>query len=79
MSELDLMLTTTDNPYDPFIEFDQWHAYDSRMQYHTLALLARLCYWSDDLSEHQQKLAYNDAVLRAFALPAVCEYKIVKR
>lgn len=56
------MLTTTDNPYDPFDEFDEWYAYDNRLGYHSPSLLARVAIVSDDLSESDQVTAINDAI-----------------
>lgn len=38
----DFLLTTVDNPYDPFEEFDAWLAFDSGKGYNTCGLLARL-------------------------------------
>jgi hypothetical protein len=50
------MLTTDDNPYDPFTQFDMWLAFDTRMGYNTLGLLARIVITSDQLSEPDQSL-----------------------
>lgn len=56
------MLTTTDNPYDPFDDWDNWYAYDYRKGYHTPGLLARICVTSDELSEPDQELAIEQAI-----------------
>ena len=56
------MLTTVDNPYDPFIEFDEWYAFDTRERYYTLAFLARIVRSSPDISDVDQKLAIQDAI-----------------
>lgn len=56
------MLTTVDNPYDPFTEFDAWYAYDTAMGYHTAAYLARVVVTSDELSEADQDLAIELAI-----------------
>ena len=34
------MLTTIDNPFDPFDEFDAWYTYDETHGYHTCQVLA---------------------------------------
>lgn len=50
------MLTTVDNPYDPFTEFDEWLLFDTHSGYHTLNFLARIVITSDQLSEPDQAL-----------------------
>ena len=37
----DTFLTTTDNPYNPFTQFDQWYTYDYDKGYMTCALVAK--------------------------------------
>lgn len=56
------MLTTVDNPFDPFTQFDQWFAFDTYSGYHTAALLDRIAISSDELSQIDQVLAVQDAI-----------------
>jgi hypothetical protein len=56
------MLTTTDNPYNPFTQFDEWRVFDERMGYHTLSFLARIVKDSNDLSESDQSAAIESAI-----------------
>ena len=56
------MLTTVDNPFDPFTQFDEWNAYDQLMGYNTLAFLARVVVMSNDLSEADQSVAIETAM-----------------
>ena len=56
------MLTTVDNPFDPFTQFDVWYAYDESKGYHTSAFLARIVKSSDELSETDQSIAIEDAI-----------------
>lgn len=56
------MLTTIDNPHNPFEDYDSWYAYDSRMGYHTPSFLARVTILSDELSEVDQDLAIDSAI-----------------
>lgn len=56
------MLTTKDNPFDPFTQFDEWLAYDTRMGYHTASFLARIAKVPEDLSEYDQALALQNAI-----------------
>lgn len=56
------MLTTVDNPYDPFTQFDEWYEFDTIKGYNTCGYLARVAKTSDNLSEKLNSLAINDAI-----------------
>lgn len=56
------MLTTVDNPYSPFDEFEKWYAYDSRKGYHTPSLLARVSGGMTDLSEFDENFIMTNAI-----------------
>jgi hypothetical protein len=56
------MLTTVDNPFDPFTQFDAWYAYDVAKGYHTSALLARVAFTSDELSDVDQSSVIEAAI-----------------
>ncbi len=47
----DTMLTTIDNPYSPFVEWDDWYAYDVQCGYNTCAYLARVAKTADTLPD----------------------------
>lgn len=49
------MLSTIDNPFDPFTQWDEWLSYDLHAGHHTCEYLARVSINSDSLSEAQQK------------------------
>lgn len=71
-------LTTVDNPYDPFTEFQSWLAFDEQTGYFTNGLLARLTMDSNELPEKEN----NKAIIEA--MNYICElfpglYKIVKK
>lgn len=59
---IEYMLTTVDNPFDPFTRFDEWYEYDVAMGYNTSAFLARISNVSDDLSSPDQALAIQNAI-----------------
>lgn len=46
-----VMVTTKDNPYDPFKDFNNWFIYDSTKGYNTCSYLSRVARTSDSLSE----------------------------
>ncbi|QXO14693.1 hypothetical protein SEA_BURLEY_90 [Gordonia phage Burley] len=56
------MLSTADNPFNPFTEWEQWYAFDAREGYHTPAYLARVVRTSSELSEADQIVALNDGI-----------------
>lgn len=56
------MLTTVDNPYNPFTEYSEWYAFDWVHGYHTPSLLARITFTSYDLSETDQSQAIELAI-----------------
>lgn len=56
------MLTTVDNPYDPFTQFDEWLEFDHRQGYYTIEFLARVALTSPELSETDQDLALEQAI-----------------
>ena len=49
----DCMLTTFDNPYDPFDQFTLWLMFDKEKGYDTCEYLARIVQLSDDLTEKE--------------------------
>ena len=57
-----VMLTTIDNPYDPFTQFDEWNAYDESKGYYTCSYLARFAYTSSDLSDVDQSISVENAI-----------------
>jgi hypothetical protein len=56
------MLTTVDNPYDPFTEYSQWYAFDTRHSHHSCSLLARIINTSPEMSDADQAKATEDAI-----------------
>lgn len=56
------MLTTVDNPFNPFTQFDEWYAYDESKGYHTCSYLARIVKSSDELSQADEDLAIEAAI-----------------
>lgn len=56
------MLTTVDNPFDPFTQFDEWYEFDESHGYHSTGLLARVVRTSEELSETDQDQAIEDGI-----------------
>ena len=71
------MLTTVDNPFDPFIQYDEWLAFDERKGHETLSLLARVVVTSDELSEEDQNFATEQAINEIVSEDPLLIYKKV--
>lgn len=57
------MVTTTDNPYNYFTQFEQWKEYDEKIAgYQTLSYIARIAMTSNELSENEMNSAIESAV-----------------
>jgi gp107 len=76
---LRLALTTEDNPYDPFDEFEEWFNFDVTKGYHTCAYLARVTTTSTDLTEADQVEATNEAIQEILELNLTGNYQVVER
>ena len=55
------MLTTFDNPFDPFEQFTSWFMFDVEKGYNSCAYLARIAKLTDDMSDQ----AVNNEIERA--------------
>lgn len=58
----EVMITTVDNPYDPFTQFAEWYAFDEGIGYHTCSYLARIAKTSSDLSPADYSLEVEHAI-----------------
>ena len=56
------MLTTIDNPFNPFTHFDEWFAFDEEKGYHTCQFLARISRASSDMSDSDYEREYERAI-----------------
>ena len=58
-----MMLSTLDNPFNPFKQYDQWAAYDENVGgYHTAALLARFAPVFPDETKAEAEAAIANAI-----------------
>lgn len=56
------MLTTNDNPFDPFEDFASWYVYDSKEGYNSCGLLSIMAETSDAYSDDENKFIIEDAI-----------------
>lgn len=75
----EFLLTTVDNPFDPFTQWDEWFAWDQGAGYHTLGFLARVAKVSDEISEADQYLAIQQAIDEIVQENVLGVYKKVKQ
>lgn len=71
-------VTTLDNPYDYFTQFDEWYAFDTEKGYNTCAYLARIAKTSKEMSDADYEQAVNDAVDEIVRLNVTGNYKKVQ-
>ncbi len=47
------MLTTLDNPYNPFVDFSEWYMFDCEKGHNTCARLARIANIDSEMTEKE--------------------------
>lgn len=56
------MLTTFDNPYDPYEQFDSWYMFDQDKGYSSCSYLDRIARTSEQLSDEENNLEVERAI-----------------
>ena len=77
--ENECMLTTFDNPYDPFEDFTSWLLFDNEKGYNTCNYLARIAKSSDELSDQENNKEIERAIDEIIYYDPFNMYKKVKR
>lgn len=72
-----VMVTTEDNPFNPFTQFEDWYTFDEQKGYHTCSYLARICKSSSELSITEQEQCIEEAVDEIVAFNLTGNYKKV--
>lgn len=57
----EVAISTFDNPYDPWENFDEWYRFDCDKGYGSCQILARLSFVSDKMTDSE----YNSEIERA--------------
>ena len=73
------MLTTVDNPFDPFEQFTSWFLFDVEKGYNTCSYLARIANTTDDMTELETNLEIERAINEIIKFDFINIYKKVKR
>ena len=73
------MLTTFDNPYDPFEQFTSWFLFDVEMGYDSCSYLGRIARTSEQFSDEENDLEIERAIDEIIKYDFRNIYKKVKR
>lgn len=74
-----VMLTTFDNPYDPFEQFSSWFLFDVEKGYNTCSYLGRITKFSDDMSITEENEEVERAIDEIIKYDFMNIYKKVKK
>ena len=55
-------LTTVDNPYSPYEQFEDWYRFDTDKGYNSSGLLMRMAYTSDQLTDAENAYEIEQAI-----------------
>jgi len=77
--EVVYMLTTDDNPHNPFDDFHAWWLYDELHGYHSCGLLARYTFTSTELPQWMQDEARHEAIDQVLAQAVHANFKKVSQ
>ena len=69
-------LSTKDNPFDPFTQFDEWYAWDLSHNNHCCEILAKFARCSDELSDKENSDEIEYAIDQIIAVDP--EHKFIK-
>ncbi len=70
-------VTTLDNPFNYFTQFDDWYAFDTQKGYNTCSYVARIALTSTEMSESDYEMAVNYAVDEILRMNILGIYKRV--
>ena len=73
------MMTTFDNPFDPFEDFTSWFMFDIEKGYYTCSILGRIVEYSDDMSQKEKDEAIERAIDDHILYDPLNLYKKVRR
>ena len=73
------MLTTFDNPYNPFDQFDSWFLFDVTKGYNSCEVLGRFARISDSFTDEEKDREVERAIDEIIKLDFLNIYKKVKK
>ena len=79
MPNPDCRLTTVDNPYDPFTQFESWFLFDSEKGYNTCGYIARIAETTPDMTEEEYNKENERAIDEIIRYDFTNLYRKVKK
>lgn len=73
------MLTTYDNPFNPFEQFSSWFLFDVEKGYNTCSYLARIAKLSDEMSQQEEDEEVERAIDEIIKYDFMNIYKKVRK
>ena len=73
------MLTTFDNPFDPFEQFTSWFMFDVEKGYNSCSYLARIAKLTDDMTDQEVSDEIERAIDEIIQYDFANIYKKVKK
>jgi|InofroStandDraft_1065614.scaffolds.fasta_scaffold03178_22 hypothetical protein len=73
------MLTTIDNPFDPFEQFHSWFLFDVEKGYNTCAYLGRIARTSEQMSDEENDIEVERAIDEIIKYDFLNIYKKVRK
>ena len=74
-----VMLTTFDNPYDPFEQFSSWFLFDVEKGYNTCSYLGRIAKISDEMTTKEEDEEVERAIDEIIKYDFMNIYKKVRK
>lgn len=72
-------LTTFDNPYNPFTQFQKWFLFDTEKGHNSCAYLARIARTSDEFTEEENEKEIERAIDEIIQYDFMNKYKKIYR
>lgn len=79
MKTKEIWLTTKDNPFDFFEQFESWYKFDETKGYCTCGLIARVANLSEDLTDREEDDLTTLAINEIIEFDTLGIYKIISK
>ena len=73
------MVTTNDNPFNPFKDFDSWNIFDIEHNYNSWGRVMRLAHLESDMTQEEENLEVERAIDELVKIDITDTYKKVTK